>query len=116
MWNALAIQKCILTWAFNAALPLVAGLLQVSTDELLSALTTDIQYLKGKCYSALMLTFGQFVVSPRCGEQTQPSFPHPVELPLWAECRAREASGARRVTCWDSVLEAQRSGETVLMN
>lgn len=40
-------EKKILTLVFHPALIVVAGMLQVSADELVSALTTDIQYVKG---------------------------------------------------------------------
>lgn len=39
----------------------MAGLLQVSPDELVSALTTDIQYFKGKLYPPLIVHSVQFV-------------------------------------------------------
>jgi hypothetical protein len=39
------------------ALISVAAMLQVSTDELASALTTDIQYFKGKFFSTLTFHF-----------------------------------------------------------
>lgn len=45
-------QKYVLTLCFR----LVAGMLQVSTDELASALTTDIQYFKGKFLCTLPFT------------------------------------------------------------
>lgn len=62
-YNVLTINKCMCSlYFFNADLILVAGLLQVSPDELVSALTTDIQYFKGKLYCTLTFTSVQVVV------------------------------------------------------
>jgi len=48
--NRAQIRVCL-----NSLFISVAGMLQVSTDELASALTTDVQYFKGNLFKAYIL-------------------------------------------------------------
>lgn len=55
----------------------VAGMLQVSTDELASALTTDIQYFKGTSLCSLTFTFVRFLGFFQVGKLNKPCLsPH----------------------------------------
>lgn len=88
------VSKCMVLSYLQLCLISVAGMLQVSTDELASALTTDIQYFKGKSLCNLTFTFVQSLGFFQVGKlNTALPVSTRGKLFAWTECQEKALKG-----------------------